>query len=313
MVVAYFHAPQENWIVDRFKQEWDNDNWDMSVLNPHAADVLWICADWCWRQLPIELLKERKVLVTCHHYVPSKFNEQEFRLRDQIVTAYHVPNKHTEAFIRPFTQRPIHVIPYWANQNIWKPSTEPRGALRKKHGLPEAGYLIGSFQRDTEGSDLISPKLEKGPDLFADFAEKAYRSWEQTVEIWGRSCGTNINWHPHVVLAGWRRQYVISRLEKAKIPYSYIELPSQETTNELYQTLDLYPVTARQEGGPQSLIEAGLLGINVISRDVGIASEVLPASAINDDVSLATPAIPNIEHLKLPLGYERYRELIESL
>lgn len=312
MNTVYFHAPKENWIVDRFKQEWDNDNWDITNQNPHAADVLWICADWCWRQLPIELLKERKVLVTCHHYVPDKFNEQEFKLRDQFVTAYHVPNEHTEAFIRPFTNRPIVVIPYWANQNIWKQSPEPRGALRKKHGLPVDGYFIGSFQRDTEGSDLISPKLEKGPDLFADFVEKFYRTWQLNVAVLGDDhLGTK--WHPHVVLAGWRRQYVISRLEKAGIPYSYIELPSQETICELYQTLDLYPVTARQEGGPQSLIEAGLLGINVVSRDVGIASVLLPLSAINDDVSFATPAVPEVEHLKLPQGYELYRKLIEAL
>ena len=26
--------------------------------------------------------------------------------------------------------------------------------------------LIGSFQRDTEGHDMISPKLVKGPDIF---------------------------------------------------------------------------------------------------------------------------------------------------
>ena len=29
-------------------------------------------------------------------------------------------------------------------------------------------FIIGSFQRDTLGSDLISPKLEKGPDILAD-------------------------------------------------------------------------------------------------------------------------------------------------
>ena len=27
-------------------------------------------------------------------------------------------------------------------------------------------FLVGGFQRDTEGSDLISPKLVKGPDIF---------------------------------------------------------------------------------------------------------------------------------------------------
>ena len=80
--------------------------------------------------------------------------------------------------------------------------------------------------------------------------------------------------------------------------------------NELYQVLNLYPVTARYEGGPQSLIECGLLGIPVVSRDIGIASDVLPPSAINDDVTKATPCVPRVEHLKLPMGYDPYRTLL---
>ena len=32
--------------------------------------------------------------------------------------------------------------------------------------------LIGSFQRDTEGYDLKTPKLSKGPDIFCDIVEE---------------------------------------------------------------------------------------------------------------------------------------------
>lgn len=167
--------------------------------------------------------------------------------------------------------------------------------LRLKYEIPTDCYVIGSFVRDTEGAgiskSIFLPKLEKGPDLFVDAVIKFKEKSRNYFDI-------------HVVLAGWRRQYVIQRLESAKIPYLYFELPDQETINELYQTLDLYPVTARYEGGPQSLIECGLLNIPVVSRDIGIASQVLPTSAINDDVTLVIPTIPNVEHLKLPAGYE---------
>jgi len=105
----------------------------------------------------------------------------------------------------------------------------------------------------------------------------------------------------------------MKRLDDAKIKYKYFDLPDQETINELYQTIDLYPVTARVEGGPQSLIECGLLSVPVVTRAVGIAEQVLPKEAINDDVTLAIPTIPNVEHLKLPAGYEPYRKLFESL
>jgi hypothetical protein len=67
------------------------------------------------------------------------------------------------------------------------------------------------------------------------------------------------------------------------------------------------------EGGPQSLIECGLLNIPVVTRPIGIAEQVLPAKAINDDITLAVPTVPNVEHLKLPKGYDPYRKLFESL
>ena len=193
--------------------------------------------------------------------------------------------------------------PYWANQKIWR-TTGTKAELRKKHGLPELGFFIGSFQRDTEGHDLITPKLEKGPDLLANYIVKEWEEWK----TYGDPSDMI-----HVVLGGWRRQYIISRLEAAGVPYTYFEKPTQEVINELYQTLDLYPVTARQEGGPQSLIECGLLDIPCVSRDIGIASAVIPAYAINDDPYQAVSAVPDVEHLKLPNGYKPYRNLIESL
>jgi glycosyltransferase involved in cell wall biosynthesis len=174
--------------------------------------------------------------------------------------------------------------------------------LRDKHGLPLDAFIVGSFQRDGEGNstpgmDGVNPKLEKGPDRFVDAVIKLKET------------------HPniHVLLTAWRRQYVIKRLNDAKIPFSYFELPSKEKLNDLYQSLDLYIVSSRCEGGPAALIECSLLGVPVISTPVGISEQVLPSSAINDDVTLAIPAVPNVDHMKVPHGYEPYRRLIESL
>lgn len=307
---VYVLAPGEDWIVDRFVKEWNVDNVDINASSPLEAEVIWLLADWAWAQVPYYLLNDKKVLTTIHHIVPEKFGAlqlQDFMARDAVTSAYHVPNKHTEAFIRPLTKRPIHVIPYWANQRIWRP-TGTKGDLRKKHGLPVDGYLVGSFQRDTEGAGIPNgtflPKLEKGPDLLCNWLDG----------MQGYADGThNAHLPLHVVLAGWRRQYVIERLKKRGVAYTYFELPSQEVLNELYQTLDLYPVASRYEGGPQSLIECGLLGIPCISRDVGIASVVLPRQSINDDLLANLHTVPNVEALKLPGGYQPYRDLIASL
>lgn len=299
MKKVYVLSPNEDWIVDRFVKEFVEDNADLVSLTPEDADVIWLMAEWCWQRVPAWKLARSKVITTIHHIVPEKFDltaHREFMMRDQLTTCYHVPNKHTEAFIRPLTSKPIHLIPYWANQRIWK-VTGTKDELRRKHGLPQNGYLIGSFQRDTEGRDLKSPKLEKGPDLLAD-ALIAFAQQEPSL---------------HVVLAGWRRQYVMGRLDAAGVKYCYFEKPQQDVINELYQTLDLYPVTARYEGGPQSLIECGLLGVPMVSRDVGIASQVLPPHAVNDTITECSAAVPNVEHLKLPMGYQTFRRLIEEL
>lgn len=290
--------PNEDWIVDRFVKEWNEDNSDISVLNPHESDVIWLLSDWCWKQLPKQLLQTKKVLTTVHHIVPEKFGSREildFKERDEITSEYHVYNRLTYDFIKNFTKKKIHLIHYWANQKIWK-KTANKFDLKKKYGLPDDKFVIGSFQRDTEGKDLISPKLEKGPDLLCDFIE----SHDKKNKV-------------HVVLAGWRRQYVMSRLEAADIKYSYFERPPQETVNELYQTLDLYPVSARCEGGPQALIECGLLGVPCISRPVGIADQVLPSESINEDLSQAIPNRPNVNSMLLPDGYRKYRNIIESM
>ena len=288
----------EDWIVDRFASEWNADNQDISTTNPHTADVIWLLASWCWNKMPTSILKGKKVLTTVHHIVPEKFGpleERQFRLRDEVTTAYHVYNETTKKFIQNFTEKPIHLLGYWANQRIWK-RDDDKSLLRQKLGISEDSFVVGSFQRDTEGKDMVSPKLEKGPDLLADYLELLSSSRKV-----------------HVVLAGWRRQYLISRLQSAKIDYSYHERPHQKTINNLYQTLDLYPVSARHEGGPQALIECGLIGVPVISRDVGIARQVLPRESINDHLSLAHPSIPNVESWKLPGGYAPYRKLVQEL
>lgn len=291
-------APGENWIVDRFVAEWNQDNEDISVLNPHESDVVWLLADWCYRKIDPSILASKRVITTIHHLVPEKFGPHEvaeFNDRDRFTDVYHVPNSHTRIHVAQLTNKPIVMFPFWANQKIWK-QTDSKQNLRKKHGLPANAFLVGSFQRDTEGHDLVSPKLEKGPDILAD----ALEVWQKDKDL-------------HVVLGGWRRQYIISRLESAGILYTYFEMAEQSTLNELYQTLDLYPVTARFEGGPQSFVECGLLNIPMVSRSVGIAEQVLPPASINEDVTLATPSVPVVEDLVLPAGYEKYRELIQQL
>jgi hypothetical protein len=292
----------EDWCIDQFVNDWNRYNSDVSVTDYNRADVIWLLADFAWTHVPIKLLREKKVITTVHHVVPQKFDknaEFEFNMRDSITSVYHVYNDRAYQFVKQHSNKRIVLINYWANNNIWR-VTGQQNEFRKKFSIPEDAYVVGSFQRDTEGAGIsrgvFLPKLEKGPDILCD-----YLAQSQTKKL-------------HVLLAGWRRQYVESRLLSSGINYTYFERPDQPTLNELYQCCDIYPIPARFEGGPQALIECGLTGVPVISRPVGIAEQLLPSSAINSELSLATPVVPNIPaDWRIPTGFEKYRKLISEL
>lgn len=301
-------APRENWICDRFVEEFNKYNPDIATNNPYEADIIWLIADWCWNQVPEFLLANKKVVCTLYHVVPEKFTGQalaDFKQRDRYVNLYHSMCQITDDVLKPYMGAPSFVQNFWANQETWY-SIHETNELKKKHNLPIDKFLIGSFQRDTEGRDLASPKLEKGPDIFCDFVEKRF---EQDKNI-------------HVVLAGWRRQYVINRLKKAGIPYSYFEWADFKTLNELYNTLSLYIVSARQEGGPQAIVECALTETPIISTDVGVAREVLhtdsiakdfTAKALGDCVPEVSYNFQNVQKYTIPQGFTRFREEFKKL
>ena len=261
-------APKEDWICDRLVSEWYAAFPEFCTKNINDADVIWLLAGWCWNHLPIEILKNKKIIVTEHHIVPEKFTQQKyqnFMIRDQFVDCYHVPNEKTRSLLCQLTNKRIEVISYWYNDKLWYPIDKTKA--RKELGLPINDYYVGSFQRDTEGSDLKTPKLEKGPDLFCDYLIRNRSKIECTNKL-------------HVLLGGWRRQYVENRLKKAKISYTLFEKTSLDMIRLLYAACDLYVVSSRFEGGPQAIIEAAAMEVPIISTDVGIASTVLSDNCI---------------------------------
>ena len=258
-------APKENWIIDRIVKEWNSNNSEMACNSARDSDVLWVISPWLWRNIPISLLKEKKVVVTIHHIVPQKFTKnslREFLERDQYVDWYHVPCQKTKVFISKITKKPIKVMSFWYNPALWYPVEKTHA--RESLDVPKDTYVVGNFQRDTEGSDLISPKLEKGPDLFIETVKKINKN------------------NLLVLLGGWRRQYVINRLDEENIPYKYIEMAPYNVLRNMYAACDLYVVASRTEGGPQAILEAAAMKVPIISRDVGIASSILDKKCIVD-------------------------------
>ena len=298
-------APSEDWIVDRWVKEWYEYNPDMSVARPEESDVIWLLADWCWNQIDTSLLSQKKVVATVHHVTPGKFGKNElneFLFRDKFVDVYHVPCEKTREQIKNLTDKPVIKILPWVNQNIWYQDDNAGKELRKKLNISDETYLVGSFQRDTEGKDLVTPKLEKGPDRFCDIVISMSKTSVRPVEV---------------LLGGWRRQYVMNRLSREGIKYHYIERSSFKTVNDMYNAIDLYIVAARYEGGPQSIVECALTRTPIISTDVGFASEILhPVSIFDGTVASFNLAKVDVDHPRqviekqmIPNGFIPFKEL----
>ena len=296
--------PRESWICDRIAAEWYENCQDISTKNILGADIIWLLAGWCWKQISPELLSSKKVVVTIHHIVPEKFTQEklsDFRLRDKFVDLYHVPNDKAFKAVSRLTQKPINVVGYWFDKKKW--FHEEKNICRDKLGLSSDDFIVGSFQRDTEGTDLITPKLEKGPDQFCDYVGNIQRD------------------NLHVLLGGWRRQYVISRLEKMEIPYTYFELASIKTLRLMYCALDIYAISSRFEGGPQSALEASGMHIPIVSTDVGMVPDILHKDCIFE--KLDSDFYPSKHHIEfnfeqamkfeILLHKERYIEMFKGI
>jgi len=253
----------ESWIVDRVRNEWLENNKEISTNSIRNADIIWIVAPWLWKKIPLRHLKNKIVVCSMYHLDGSNAEIEDFLQRDQYVDYYHVISKNTERQIRPLTEKTIKSIPFWVDDKVFF-EIKNKQELKKSLGLDQNKYYIGSFQRDTEGSDLKSPKLIKGPDRLIEIIASKF---------------TN-NKKIEVILTGKRRQYVIAELEKIGVPYTYFEMADLKLLNELYNVLDLYIVSSRIEGGPQAIIECGLSKTPIISTDVGVAKEILAPKSI---------------------------------
>lgn len=337
-MTTFVLAPKEDWICDRFVKEWYAHNPGMTTHDPRSANVVWLLADWAWNHIPYDVLKSKRIVTSVHHIVPEKFDARaidEFRSRDSITDLYHAPCQKTADQIAPYTTKPIWVRPFWVNDGIFKPRNKQES--RRRVGLPEDMYLVGSFQRDTEGKDLKSPKLEKGPDLLADHLIRVHqdrvdatsgrgRGWipgspisraytTNEVKVDSTACWIQ---RLHVVLAGWRRQYIIGRLEERGVPHTYFDRPPQETLLDLYASLDMYVVSARYEGGPQSIVECAAMEVPIVSTDVGLATRILAPESVGSNLLELRPNVVHARNSVQDLfisngGMDPFREMLENI
>ena len=157
-------------------------------------------------------------------------------------------------------EQKIFLVPIGVDLNIFKPlpaaeKAHRRGAMK----IPVDAFVVGSFQKDGHGwGDGAEPKLIKGPDIFVE----AMTRLSKTRKIF-------------CLLSGPARGYVKAGLERAGIAYAHHFFENPDDVCGLYQILDAYAVTSREEGGPKAIIEALACGVPLVTTRVGMAEDVL--------------------------------------
>lgn len=272
------------------------------------ADIVWVIAPWLANNLKTKKFKNKKVLCSVYHLDESQDNKEDienFKKFDQFVDMYHTISLKSKSQIEKYTNKPVIQIPLWVNSNDFYPIVN-KTELRKKYDLASSDYLVGSFQRDSLGSDLSKPKLIKGPDIFLEIVEKLSKQKNNF----------------KVILAGKRRDYVVKNLLDLNIEFKYFEMASTETLNELYNILDIYIVSSRVEGGPQAIVESATTKTPIISTDVGVASQVLNSKSLFDSQNPdsyfnALPdtefAFKKVKKYETPYGFKEFVSLLSDL
>ena len=155
----------------------------------------------------------------------------------------------------------VILIPIAINPNFFSVQTnETKKNARSRFGIPQQAVVIGSFQKDGVGvHEGTAPKLIKGPDIFV------------------KTIGLLKNKIPEifVLLSGPARGYVKNSLDKLNIPYKHVYLNHYTDIRYLYDCIDLYIVSSREEGGPKAILESMISGVPLITTRVGQAMDLV--------------------------------------
>ena len=115
---VYLNKANENWVADRFRDEWyQNSKFKTKFLR--NSDIVWIISPWTWQKLDTSLLKTKKVVCTIHHLDIDKFNDKELKqfLEDYLI--YSINRSKiiisTPTYNKSFYYDFDHVKPYHPN------------------------------------------------------------------------------------------------------------------------------------------------------------------------------------------------------
>jgi glycosyltransferase involved in cell wall biosynthesis len=188
---------------------------------------------------------------------------ETLRKRHEEIDRIQVTNRQMEALVLStgIAAEKVHRIPIGIDVDVFRPRDETtRLAARTRLGLPDAAFVVGSFQKDGVGwGDGLEPKLIKGPDVLLAVAERLV---EEVPEL-------------HFLLTGPARGYVRAGLERLGIPYRHLLLPDVDAVAAMYPAIDVCLVASRDEGGPRAVLESMATRVPLVTSRVGQAADLV--------------------------------------
>ena len=277
------------WVIDNIVNDYKKYTSHEIVGINGNPDALWCVNLFSYPMIQDSLGLGCKKFLQVHHINEDQIGEYNFFKFNQADVCI-VPNKITEEVASKYITIPIKRLPYWVLSSYMKPKNQEKVDGLKKEIAPNGELIIGSFVKDGNGKYGETPKLIKGPDKFVETVVKLSKS----VPI-------------KVLLAGYGRNWVEEELKRHNIPYTCYR--KYDDINSLYDCLDYYLVTARAEGGPQSVLEASYRKVKILSTDVGIAPEILhPECICNSIDDFVNKVVNGEEHLNY--NYEAIQEYL---
>ena len=184
----------------------------------------------------------------------------------QQISRVRVSTKEMERLIKSsgINSEKVMRIPIGIDTDLFTPQTEiKKQEARNKLGIPKDAIVVGSFQKDGVGwNEGNEPKIIKGPDIFLEVISRLRQSFGGQAKLW-------------VLLSGPARGYVKNGLEKLGVPYRHKFLKDFRELPELYDALDLYIITSREEGGPKACLESMAKGIPLVTTAVGQCKDLV--------------------------------------
>tara|TARA_Y100000589_G_scaffold316293_1_gene340882 strand:+ start:83 stop:1249 length:1167 start_codon:yes stop_codon:yes gene_type:complete len=300
-----FVSEKANWAIQtvgkQIKKEIDIKNPNFFDINHNPSmltkQVVHFGSQYMWLSWGKYMSKDNYFITSFFHGKPSDGFEVEKHIEDflksmpklnkVITSSTLVENRLLDWGVK---REKLIKIPLGVDTKKFKTANnESKNLIKKEYKIPSNSILIGSFQKDGIGwKDGLKPKFIKGPDIFIEVIKGL----------------KNKGFPVFVVLTGPARGFVKEKLKENKIPFIHKYVSNIYELIPLYQILDIYLITSREEGGPMGLLESIACGSAVVSTNVGMAKDVIEDGIngfIADDFHYQSIIDKSVKFIEMPI------------